>query len=162
MQTSFSKQKFLLILFVANSFLLLGQSKQDTITISNYIVKQGKIYSFFEPRLGYVNPVHYINIITNDDSVFSVSDGVVKSFFKMDESDFVMIESKDAWFTYGHINISGLKKLDKVMNGQFLGLASKPNDDERDIIFSICYKDKDGFRWLNYIDLYDYLKKYKK
>lgn len=162
MQTSFSKQKFLLILFVANSFLLLGQSKQDTITISNYVVKQGEIYSFFEPYLGYVNPVHYINISTNEDSVFSVSDGVVKSFFKMDESDFVMIESKDAWFTYGHINISSLKKSDKVSNGQFLGVVSKTNNNEKDIIFSICYKGKDAIKCLNYIDLYDYLKKYKK
>jgi hypothetical protein len=163
MHTSFSKQKFLLILFLANGFLLFAQSKRDTITISNYIVKQGNIYSYTEFHAGISDPSNCINITTTEDSAFSVSDGIVKSFFKVYQNDYVMIESKDAWFTYGNIDISGLKKMDTIKIGQFLGLISKSNDHKREIFFSLCVKN-DGMRMscLHYIDLFDHLKRYNK
>lgn len=142
--------------------MLFSQSKQDTITIANYIVKEGRIYSFFERYLGYVNPVQYIRITTDEDSVFSVSDGIVKSFFSMGDDDFVMIESKDAWYTYGNINFSGLKKLDTITNGQFLGIVSKANRKEKHIVFAMCDKSKEFIPCLNYIELYEYLKRYRK
>jgi hypothetical protein len=158
MQISF-KKIFLLALFWVNGFLLFSQSKPDTIAISNYIVKHGKIHSFFEPYLGYVNPVQYIKILT--DTILFLG-GIVKSFFKMDESDFVMIESNEAWFTYGNIDISGLRKSEKVNNGKFLGVVSKYSKNENEIIFAICFKEKQRTNCLNYIDLYEYLKKYRK
>lgn len=99
MQYFFGRYLMLLILFLANSFLLGAQSKRDTITISNYIVKQGNIFSYTEFHAGISDPSNCINIITTEDSAFSVSDGIVKSFFKVYENDYVMIESKGAWFT---------------------------------------------------------------
>ena len=91
-----------------------------------------------------------------------MSDGIVKSFIKMDKSDFVMIESNEAWFTYGNIDISGLRKSEKVNNGKFLGVVSKSSRNENEVIFAICFKEKQRTNCLNYIDLYEYLKKYRK
>jgi hypothetical protein len=162
MQTPFSKRQFLLIIFLGNSFVPFSQSKQDTIAISNCVVKEGRIYSFPEPYLSYTNPVQFISIVTDEDSVFSVSDGIVKSVFRIDNSDFIMIESKDAWYTYGYTNFSGLKKADTIANGQFLGIVSKIEFEEKNIVFAICPKSKESINCLSYIDLYNYLKRYKK
>lgn len=160
MKSLFGKQKMLLILFLANSFLLFGHTKSDTLIIANYIVKRGYIISYQEFKNGIADPASYITIFTSEDSVFSVSDGKVKAFFKVDQSEFMMIETTDSLFVYGGINFNSLKQFDKINKGQFLGLISKSNNSDRSIVFSLC--SKEGTNCLNYIDLFEHLKKYKK
>lgn len=160
MKSLFGKQKMLLILFLANSFLLCGHTKSDTLIIANYIVKSGYIISYQEFKNGIADPASYITIFTSEDSVFSVSDGKVKAFFKVDRSEFMMIETTDSLFVYGGINFNSLKQFDKINKDQFLGLISKSNNSDRSIVFSLC--SKEGTNCLNYIDLFEHLKKYKK
>lgn len=159
MNTSF-KPIFLLALFLVNGFLLFAQRKTDTVVISNYIVKHGYIRSYTDFPGGVSDPSNYIDIITAEDSAFSVSDGIVKAFFKVGQSDFVIIESKDSVFAYGDIVFKGLKKFDPIKKSEFLGLISKSDDHEQRILFSIGFGE--AWRVLNYIELFDHLKKYKR
>ena len=159
MQTSY-KHIFWVTLFLINGFFLLAQRKRDTVAISNYIVKSGYICSYTEFPAGVSDPSNYIDVTTAEDSVFSVSDGIVKAFFKVDQSDFVIIDSKDSAFAYGNIVFKGVKNFDRIKKGDFLGMISKSNDHEQKVLFSISIKE--GLYILNYIELFNHLKRYKR